>query len=97
MTVPCYSLLLGSPLLLYAVGKQVQHAGKTMLSLTSVHAKAQKIERWLKSVAAFLEHVRVTARQLNWEERWRLIMERAFARLLKRYNGGNAPPVPMLR
>jgi hypothetical protein len=84
------------PLLLYAVGKQVQHAGKTMLSLTSVHAKAKKIERWLKSVAAFLEHIRVTARQLNWEERWRLIMERAFARLLQRYNRGHAPPMPML-
>ncbi|OQB37764.1 MAG: Transposase DDE domain protein [Candidatus Hydrogenedentes bacterium ADurb.Bin179] len=84
------------PLLLYAVGKQVQHAGRTMLSLTSVHAKEKKIKRWLNSVAAFLEHIRITARQLNWEERWRLIMERSFARLLQRQNSGHAPPVPVL-
>jgi len=83
------------PLLLYAVGKQVRHAGKIMLSLTSVHAKEKKIIRWLQSVAAFLEHIRTTARQLNWEERWRLISERSFARLLQRHNGGPAPPALM--
>lgn len=81
------------PLLLYAVGKQVHHAGKTTLSLTSVHAQAKKIIRWLHSVAAFLEHLRATARQLKWEERWRLILERSFTRLLKRYDTGPAPPI----
>jgi hypothetical protein len=84
------------PLLLYAVGKQVQHAGKTMLLLTSIHAKEKKIARCLKAVATFLEHIRTTARQLDWLDRWRLILERAFARLLKRENAGHAPPVPML-
>lgn len=81
------------PLLLYAVGKQVHHAGKTVLSLTSVHAQEKKIIGWLQSVAVFLEHLRTTARQLNWEQRWRLILERSFARLLKRYDAGPAPPL----
>ena len=70
------------PLLLYAVGRQVQHAGKTLLSLTSIHAKAKKIKCRLQVVADFLEQIRTTARQLNWEQRWRLILERSFARLL---------------
>jgi hypothetical protein len=81
------------PLLLYAVGKQVHHAGKTILSLTSVHAREKTIIKWLNSVAAFLGSLRATARQLNREERWRLILERSFARLLKRYDAGTAPPL----
>jgi hypothetical protein len=81
------------PLLLYAVGKQVHHAGKTMLSLTSAHAQAKKVIGWLQLVATFLDHHRATARQLKWEERWRLILERSFARLLKRYDAGPAPPI----
>lgn len=81
------------PLLLYAVGKQVHHAGKILLSLTSVHAQEKKIIKWLQSVATFLEHLRATARQLNWVERWRLILERSFARLLKKDGAGPAPPI----
>jgi hypothetical protein len=82
------------PLLLYAVGKQVRHAGKTVLLLTSTHAKAQAVERSLKAVADFLDYIRSTARQLNWTERWRLILDRAFARLLYRERPGNSPPLP---
>ena len=82
------------PLLLYAVGKQVRHAGKTVLLLTSTHAKAQAVERCLKAVADFLDYIRTTARQLNWTERWRLILDRAFARLLYRNRPGNSPPLP---
>ena len=82
------------PLLLYAVGRQVRHAGKTMLLLTSTHAKAHELERSLRAVADFLDYIRTTARQLNWNERWRLILDRAFARLLYRERSGTGPPLP---
>jgi hypothetical protein len=82
------------PLLLYAVGRQVRHAGKTVLLLTSIHAKAQEVERSLRAVADFLDHIRTTAQQLNWTERWRLILDRAFARLLYRERTGTGPPLP---
>ena len=82
------------PLLLYAVGKQVRHAGKTTLHVTSTHAKAQTVERCLKAVAEFLDYIRTTARQLNWTQRWRLILERAFVRFLGREHSGNGPPLP---
>jgi len=81
------------PLLLYAVGRQIRHAGKTVLLLTSTHAKAREVERSLQSVADFLQSIRSTARQLNWTERWRLILDRAFARLLRRGGFSNSPPL----
>ena len=82
------------PLLLHAVGKQVRHAGKTVLFLTSMHAQARMMERCLRAVGAFLEHIRSTARQLTWDERWRLILDRVFARFLRRTEPGPAPPLP---
>lgn len=82
------------PLLLHAVGKQVRHAGKTVLLLTSMHAHARTMERCLQAVGRFLAHIRSTAQQLTWNERWRLILDRVFARFLSRHGPGASPPLP---
>jgi hypothetical protein len=76
------------PLLLHAVGRQTRHAGQTLLTLTSAHAYASKAWESVCHVGAFLAELRSSARQLTWEERWRRIVERAFARFL----GGQPPP-----
>lgn len=81
------------PLLLHAVGKKIRHAGKTVLLLTSMHAQARTIERRQRTVGRFLEYIRTTARQLTWTERWRLILDRVFARFLRRYGPGADPPL----
>lgn len=71
------------PLLLYAVGKQTYHQGQTTVTITSTHAKTDKIQQALKQVTCFLKTLKATAEQLTQSARWRLILSRAFSQLLK--------------
>lgn len=71
------------PLLLHAVGKQTQHAGQTILTLTGMHAESGRIQRILRDLADFLRGLRDAAEQLDWPGRWRRILSRAFAAFLK--------------
>jgi hypothetical protein len=71
------------PLLLYAVGKQTQHAGQTILTLTGMHAESGRIQRVLRDLAGFLRSLRDAAEQLDWLGRWRRILSRAFVVFLK--------------
>ena len=82
------------PLLLHAIGRQTRHAGQTLLTLTSAHAYARKAWESVCQVGAFLAELRSTARQLTWEERWRRIVERAFARFLSGQPPPNRNPLP---
>ena len=70
------------PLLLYGVGQQTRHGGQTTLTITPMHAQGRAMEQVLTSVNAFLSEVKTTARQLNWNERWRLILSRIFTKIL---------------
>jgi CubicO group peptidase (beta-lactamase class C family) len=67
---------------LHAVGKQTQHAGQTILTLTSMHAESGRIQRVLRDLAAFLQSLRDAAEQLDWKGRWRRILSRAFVAFL---------------
>lgn len=71
------------PLLLYAVGKQTRHQGQTTVTMTSTHAKREKIQQTLKQVTRFLQTLKATAEQLTQPDCWRLILSRAFRHLLK--------------
>jgi hypothetical protein len=71
------------PLLLHAVGKQTQHAGQTTLTLTSLHAESASIRKVLRDLTGFFQHLHKAAEQLDWTERWRLILSRAFVIFLK--------------
>jgi len=70
------------PLLLYGVGQQTRHGGQTTLTITAAHAQAQTMQRVLTSVSHFLSEVNATARQLDWNQRWRIILARIFTKIL---------------
>jgi hypothetical protein len=62
------------PLLLHAIGRKTSHSNQATLTLTSLHAQANKIQAAMKAVAGFLSHIRLTAEQLKPSARWRLIL-----------------------
>ena len=70
------------PLLLHAVAKKTSHAGQTRVTITSTHAKAERIRQVLRNLAAFFSYLRSTAEQLNWHQRWRMILSRIFVKFL---------------
>lgn len=80
------------PLLLHAVGKQTRHQGQTRVTITSTHAKSEKVQIVLYGIVRFLAVLKTTAEQLTWEERWRRILNRAFFKLL----GGKPLQAPEL-
>ena len=70
------------PLLLHAIGRKTSHSNQSTLTLTSLHAEANKIQAAMKAVAGFLRQIRATAEQLTSKARWRLILQaimRAFS------------------
>jgi hypothetical protein len=70
------------PLLLYGVGQQTRHAGQATLTITPLHAQAQNTQQVLTRLNVFLSEVKATARQLDWAERWRVILSRVFVKIL---------------
>ncbi len=62
------------PLLLQAIGRKTTHCNQSTLTLTSLHAEANKIQVAMKAVAGFLNHIRSFAERLKPAERWRLIL-----------------------
>jgi hypothetical protein len=62
------------PLLLHAIGRKTSHSNQSTLTLTSLHAEANKIQVAMKAVAGFLSHIRSIAEQLKPIDRWRLIL-----------------------
>lgn len=62
------------PLLLHAIGRKTSHSNQSTLTLTSLHAEANKIQLAVAAVAGFLSHIRSMAEQLKPIERWRLIL-----------------------
>lgn len=70
------------PLLLHGVATQTRHGGQTRLTITSTHAKQEKIQRVLTSLASFLATLKSTAEQLTDAQRLRAILQRAFAKFM---------------
>ena len=64
------------PLLMYAVGRQISHAGQTTVILTSTHAEARRVQQILTNVSLFLSGLRNTAEQLTAAQCWQRIWER---------------------
>jgi len=64
------------PLLLCAVGRLVEHAGQTVLRLTSSHAEARQAQTLLTRLSLFLSGLQNTAEQLTKAECWRRIWAR---------------------
>ena len=70
------------PLLLHAVAKKTQHAGQTRLTITSTHARAETVRKILSGLSAFLRWLRSNAEQLDWAQRWRILLSRVFVHFL---------------
>jgi hypothetical protein len=66
------------PLLLYAVGKKTEHAGQTRVTITSTHAEADAIRKVLNGLTTFFRWLRASAEQLDWGQRWRILLSRIF-------------------
>jgi hypothetical protein len=71
------------PLLLHGIAKQTRHAGRTTLTISSMHAKADKARQAFARIAAFFAELRATAEQLPAAHRWRLILSRALVKYLR--------------
>ena len=71
------------PLLLEAIGRQTNHAGRITLTISSTHAQRDRARRALTSIAAFFAELRKTAEQLTGLDRWYRILSRALVKYLK--------------
>lgn len=77
------------PLMLQAIGRKTTHAGQTIVTVTSTHAKASVVQTAMRELARFFKELNQTAEQLTCVERVRLIARRAFMKLLT-----SLPPLP---
>jgi hypothetical protein len=78
------------PLMLQSVGRKTTHAGQTIVTVTSTHAKASVVQVAMRELARFFKELTRTAEQLGIRERMTLIAQRAFRKLL-----ASLPPIPM--
>lgn len=77
------------PLMMCAVGRITQHAGQSILRLTSSHAEASRVQALLSDLSLFLSGLINAAEQLSPKQRWHRIWQRILAPYLAR---GPAPP-----
>ena len=64
------------PLMLWSVGRVVQHANQTILRLTSTHAEAARAQQLLTGLSTFLSGLMNSAEQLTAQQRWSRIWDR---------------------
>ena len=69
-------------LMLYALGKQTQHAGQTHLTISSTHAEADSVEAAFRRIAQFFKTLSATAEHLNTVQRWCRILSLALVKYL---------------
>lgn len=70
------------PLLLHAVGKQIQHAGQKIIHVSSSHGKFKSVELALSKLSAFFKTLRPCAEQLSVKERMERVLHRAFKKFM---------------
>lgn len=78
-----YEAIVSRPLLLYGVGKQTHHAGKTTLTITSNHGRETYIREAYTRVCAFFDDLRAIAPQLTPLQCWYRILSEAMKKYLK--------------
>lgn len=70
------------PLLLHAVGKQIQHAGQKIIQVSSSHGKFKQVQLALTQLSAFFKTLKPSAEQLSVKERMRRVLHRAFKKFI---------------
>jgi len=71
------------PLLLQAIGRQTNHAGRATVTISSTHGERDRARRALTRIAAFFATLRETAEQLTDLDRWYRILSHALVKYLK--------------
>jgi hypothetical protein len=82
------------PLLLTAIGRQTQHAGRTTLRVSSQHGRHRWARKAFTRIGAFFAELRQTAEQLTPLERWYRILSQA---LVKYLHGRQLRPPPRIQ
>ena len=80
-------------LLLNAVARQTRHAGRTRLTVTSIHGRRAQVQAALQRIAKFLAQLKKIAEQLTDAERWTRIVSFALRKYLR---GRKLRPPPTL-
>lgn len=70
------------PLLLHAVGRQIEHGGQKIIHVASNHAKFGRTQVALTKLSAYFKTLKQCAEQLTIKERIRLVLYRAFEKFL---------------
>jgi hypothetical protein len=70
------------PLLLQAIARKTQHAGRTTLSVSSTHGEQQTARRAYLRIARFFAGLREKAEQLDAVQRWYRILSEALRKYL---------------
>lgn len=71
------------PLLLNAVGRQIQHARQKTISLTHHHQEASRIKKALIRINTFFKKLKQTTEQLGPLHRWYYLLSYTFVKYLK--------------
>jgi hypothetical protein len=79
------------PLLLNAVGKLTQHGRQKILTITSTHAKIEKVTKILTSISSFFKLLQQTAEQLTSVVILKQVIEIAFRKFFNTSN--KSPPI----
>ena len=78
------------PLLLNAVGRLTQHGRQKLLTITSLHAKIDKVTKILTTISSFFKSLQRTAEQLKSVAIVKRITEVAFRKFFR--TGNKSPP-----
>jgi len=70
------------PLLLQAIARKTQHAGRTTLSVSSTHGEQQTARQAYLRIARFFASLRAKAEQLDAVQRWYRILSEALRKYL---------------
>jgi hypothetical protein len=70
------------PLLLQAIARKTQHAGRTTLSVSSTHGEQQTARKAYLRIARFFAGLRAKAEQLDAVQRWYRILSEALRKYL---------------
>jgi hypothetical protein len=70
------------PLLLHAVGRQLQHAGQKIIQVCSSHGKFKRVQAALLKLSAFFKTLKSSAEQLSVKERMKRVLHRAFKKFV---------------
>jgi hypothetical protein len=84
------------PLLLHAVGKQIQHAGQKIIQVNSSHGKFQQVQLALSDLSAFFKTLKPCAEQLSVKEIMRRVLHRAFKKFIRPFIPDTPKLLPQL-